>query len=191
MFIILILETGILCISFGNYNRNLLLRILGIWCPSPHLQKGNIVSETGSVFVQVKVREGTNSLCSYRWTEISTNPIHCHLKTNTEYFRESWVLFFHIRHWTNSRNPVVLNVLCRHQNALGLTEFSYWGDKNPTYGKRSRIYSESINPTHFFFFTVGLAIAKYGHLRLKCFSNNNFYQKVIMNSLSLSKVKVT
>jgi len=56
---VIILETGILCISFGFYKRILLLRVLGIWCPSPHLKKGKSFSETGSVIVQMKGREGT------------------------------------------------------------------------------------------------------------------------------------
>jgi hypothetical protein len=169
-----ILETGILCISLGFHNRILLLRILCIWCPSPHSKEANGVSETGSVGVQMKGREGTDSLRmnSLDYYVFSVVFISVGLKSvrvptlssgdENRMFPRKLDSLLNIRHWTNSRNPVILIVVCRHQNALGLTEFCYWGYENPISGKISRIYSESINQT-LFFFTVGLAIAKYGY----------------------------
>ena len=143
----IILETGILCIIFGICNRILSLRILGIWCPSPHFRK--VFQKLALLFFRWRVeRHIFTSFLLLDWNQYEL-PTFSSEDENRIFPRKMGSLL-NTRHWTNSRNPVTLNVLCRHQNALGQAEFCYWGDKNRMYGKKSRIYSESINQTHIF-----------------------------------------
>lgn len=96
-----------------------------------------------------------------------------------------------IRHWTNSRNPLILNVSCRHQNALGLTEFCYWGDKNSIYGKKIKDLSGKYKSDTFFsHIRTGDGQVRLP-LELRCFSSKMFCQKVVTKRLLLLKVKVT
>jgi hypothetical protein len=112
-----------------------------------------------------------------------------HLKTKTECFRERWVLLLNIRHWTNSRNPVILNVTCPHQNTLRQRQFCYWGDKNPIFRKISSIYFESIKQTHFFRHSWTGDYKIRIPMRVKYFSKDIFCQKSITNRLSLPQVQ--
>jgi hypothetical protein len=120
---VIIPETGILCITFGIYNWILLLRILAFWCPSSQFSKRK---QCFSNWLCCCSDEGLRRHLFSSFLPLVWNQYEPHTLSSDDenrIFPRMLGSLLNIGRWTNSRNPVILNVLCGHQNALGLTGF--------------------------------------------------------------------